>query len=125
MGKWIHRLSNKNLNKQRADCIYCGKNILIIKQDNIWKCKFGRMSQAHGNRGIYREKFRKYTKCFKCEIESFDIRFFDIHHINGDSDNNEIKNLQLLCPNCHRIETLKQWKEKRMKKWNKKFLNIN
>lgn len=26
-----------------------------------------------------------------------------IHHIDGDSENNELENLQLLCPNCHAL----------------------
>ena len=25
----------------------------------------------------------------------------EVHHIDGDNTNNELKNLQLLCPNCH------------------------
>ena len=25
----------------------------------------------------------------------------EIHHIDGDNKNNELKNLQILCPNCH------------------------
>jgi 5-methylcytosine-specific restriction endonuclease McrA len=25
----------------------------------------------------------------------------EVHHINGDRTNNELENLQLLCPNCH------------------------
>ena len=25
----------------------------------------------------------------------------EIHHIDGDSKNNDVKNLQILCPNCH------------------------
>lgn len=26
-----------------------------------------------------------------------------VHHIDGDSTNNTLKNLQLLCPNCHSL----------------------
>lgn len=27
----------------------------------------------------------------------------ELHHIDGDSDNNNLSNLQLLCPNCHAL----------------------
>lgn len=27
----------------------------------------------------------------------------EVHHINGDKDNNELYNLQILCPNCHAL----------------------
>lgn len=46
------------------------------------------------------------SKTYKCEICGIDewngkhIRL-QVHHIDGDHLNNEISNLQLLCPNCH------------------------
>lgn len=27
----------------------------------------------------------------------------ELHHINGDSNDNRLNNLQLLCPNCHAL----------------------
>lgn len=27
----------------------------------------------------------------------------ELHHIDGNSDNNQLENLQLLCPNCHTL----------------------
>jgi 5-methylcytosine-specific restriction endonuclease McrA len=30
----------------------------------------------------------------------------ELHHIDGDHFNNELKNLQILCPNCHAVLTL-------------------
>lgn len=26
---------------------------------------------------------------------------FEVHHLDGDGDNNNLENLQVLCPNCH------------------------
>ena len=27
----------------------------------------------------------------------------EVHHIDGDKNNNQLENLQLLCPNCHAL----------------------
>lgn len=42
-------------------------------------------------------------KCYKCGIENWcnEKITLQIHHINGISNDNTLKNLQLLCPNCH------------------------
>lgn len=46
----------------------------------------------------------------------------ELHHINGDSDDNTLSNLQILCPNCHsqtinyRSRNSKKSLEKRVKK---------
>ena len=39
--------------------------------------------------------------CYNSKWNKKDIPL-DIHHKNGDSDNNRLDNLQLICPNCHR-----------------------
>lgn len=42
-------------------------------------------------------------KCEKCQCEEWlgQPINLEIHHIDGDRSNNSLKNLQLLCPNCH------------------------
>lgn len=47
----------------------------------------------------------KDRKCEICNIEKWrgkDLSF-ELHHIDGDSQNNELQNLQILCPNCHSL----------------------
>jgi 5-methylcytosine-specific restriction endonuclease McrA len=33
----------------------------------------------------------------------------DVHHIDGDRNNNSIENLQVICPNCHRQKEMEKW----------------
>lgn len=51
---------------------------------------------------LFSENLKEY-KCEICGISSWrgqPIRL-QIHHIDGDHFNNELENLQILCPNCH------------------------
>ena len=45
----------------------------------------------------------KPYKCEKCGISNWQNKpiTLEIHHIDGNHNNNDINNLQLLCPNCH------------------------
>ena len=41
----------------------------------------------------------KQMKCEKCGL--IDSNILELHHINGNSTDNRLENLQILCPNCH------------------------
>lgn len=45
----------------------------------------------------------KIYKCEICGLDSWmnDVIPLELHHIDGDTSNNTIENLQLICPNCH------------------------
>lgn len=55
---------------------------------------------------LFSEKI-KNRKCEECgwSKRSKDGRIpLELHHINGDSRDNRLKNLQILCPNCHSLK---------------------
>ena len=115
MVKIQHRLSYKDLVNQVADCRKCGKGIKIRKAGKQWSCDIGRGERTK-RRFVSREKkYRKpfknleIYKCEKCGFEYNDFRFFDVNHKDSNHQNNDPKNHELLCPNCHRIETIKLW----------------
>lgn len=55
---------------------------------------------------LIKEKL-KIAKCEECgwAQKSFDGRLpLELHHIDGNGRNNQLENLQILCPNCHSLK---------------------
>ena len=57
-------------------------------------------SNAHTTARKINEHFLKFDKCQNCNSEEN----LDIHHIDGDWQNNKIDNLTCLCRSCHMYE---------------------
>lgn len=72
------------------------KEILIKNSD---------FQTSHLRRRLIKEGIKKY-KCERCGRKrwmGYKIPL-TLHHINKDNRDNRIKNLEILCANCHRIE---------------------
>jgi hypothetical protein len=43
------------------------------------------------------------NKCWVCKIEEWNKKpiVMELEHIDGNSENNNLENLSLICPNCH------------------------
>lgn len=52
--------------------------------------------------------------CAICKLNLIENKIFppDYHHKDGNPANNDVKNIEAICPNCHRKETQKQFFEK-------------
>ena len=103
--------------KQRAfkKCEVCGKSYEVVKNKYETskycsrKCKDTPhipITELKDWSAIKRRVFAKYgTSCYKCGwCESY----CDVHHLNGNHEDNRLENLRPACPNCHRVETAKQ-----------------
>ena len=69
---------------------------------------FSRMKNGSVIKSSILKNMLIYKRGYRCEncgnSEWGDTQIpLEVHHIDGDSLNNEIDNLQLLCPNCHSI----------------------
>lgn len=100
-------------------CLNCKKD--IIKKDGRSKAKYCDskcQSEFRMNERITNNKassktlklflIRKYgNKCMLCgwcKINKYSGRVpIELEHIDGNSENNKLENLKLLCPNCHSL----------------------
>lgn len=59
------------------------------------------------SRKIKRNPYIKHKKkfCEFCGFKAIHSCQLDVDHIDGNHDNNDLKNLQTLCANCHRLKT--------------------
>jgi len=64
-------------------------------------------------------------ECEVCGISEWqgDTLTLEVHHIDGDSLNNTLENLILMCPNCHSITN--NWRGKNINKSQKKVVEDN
>jgi hypothetical protein len=117
MGKWIHRLTEIDIQQSIAKCQNCGIVRIIDKPRNKgkrgWVCQKAkqqrnRKSAKNTGKKYYSEKkYRRHVKekCIRCGFIPEDTCQLDVDHIDGNHKNNDANNLQTLCSNCHRIKT--------------------
>lgn len=102
-------------------CDYCGKIFTRmgteVKRSYLHFCskecgnKYKNLFIKKDNSSNYRNlAFKEYQHICACCGYDEDERILEVHHIDGNRKNNNINNLRILCPNCHRKITLKYYK---------------
>ena len=141
--------SKNKIKKERKKCLCCNKELIDNKKD-IRQTKFcsyscqGQYKKTknfneieNGNTSLYVKNYRNYlidkhgAKCMECGWDKINqttgLVPIQLEHIDGNSDNNKLENLKLLCPNCHSLTTTfgalnKNGRDsKRKKEWRSKF----
>lgn len=121
--------------REDVECAYCGQSITRSKsklqnsKSGLYFCcrehkdlaqqigsgeQFDDMRPPHFGdvrRGYRTIAFKHYPhECAVCGYHDYDdISLLDVHHIDSNRDNNDIDNLIILCPNCHRKLTFNQY----------------
>ena len=100
-----YQLDETRLNQNRYEkYVQCARNTHkknITPLSNILK----KNSKFQSHKLLLRlyESGLKIPKCEYCGITEWNGKpiSFHLHHEDGDNTNNELKNLSVICPNCH------------------------
>ena len=121
---------NKKLTK-RSSRIYCSNKCQGTERRQE---KNKLIEEDPNNKSIGQRALRRYlidqngAKCMECGWDKVNTTTgmcpIELEHIDGNSENNNLENLKLLCPNCHSLTpTYKalnkgNGRHKRMKRYN-------
>jgi hypothetical protein len=110
-------MSKPKIHPHTYNCVECNKETEFrVSKRNIFcsvKCQQDRAyKDAIANWNVKtpgKGRIKRYlaelygNKCSVCNIETWNNKeiVFELEHIDGNSENNSIENLCLICPNCH------------------------
>jgi len=117
-GNWVSE--NKST---FMDCDVCGKtyrransHLGYIKNTCSMKCR-GIASRTEAPISKDYPSVRKWMKrrnmiksCGRCGYDQY-VEILVVHHIDRNRENNDLNNLEVLCPNCHAVEHYSENKE--------------
>jgi len=105
----MHSLSKINEELRTGVCSICGlvrvklRDSKKKKLNSKWRCSTPH--RAANNRFSFPYRIHKKDYCERCNFKPEHPCQLDVDHIDGNSKNNELENLQTLCANCHRLKT--------------------
>ena len=103
--------------KKEKKCLNCEKIITNKFCDSICQNNFRKketykkiesgditLNYRHYKKYLIEKFGEKCMKCDWCEIHQITGKVpIELEHCDGDSENNSLSNLKLLCPNCHSL----------------------
>lgn len=94
-------------NQSKSGLFFCTPNHKDLAQRLNSNIDLTLPHYGNGNRANYRnyiftDKTQTHDQCNRCNT-TFPIPVIRIHHIDRDRLNNDISNLEKLCPNCHEM----------------------
>lgn len=69
--------------------------------DEINPDHYGNGSKTYRSKALREQSSPHY--CSECE-RTLPKPILEVHHIDGDRENNSLENLKVVCPTCHRLE---------------------
>ena len=116
----IYNNKLRTKDKSKKKCLNCDE---LIKTGSIKYCSYNCQQSFQrkkifekieaGDTSLYFRNYKHYLiekhgeKCMECEWSKTNPISgkipIELEHIDGDSNNNKLENLKLLCPNCHSL----------------------
>lgn len=102
-GKEIWKTKSE-IKRSKSGRVYCSRHCATISNNTLYKSGENHPSYKGTD---YRQKALQHydLKCICCGYDE-DTRILEVHHIDENHKNNDLSNLCILCPNCHRKITL-------------------
>lgn len=109
----IEWLNSWKVGKEKRTCPVCDKHFDCYASEDKITCSYAcsnthfRSGENNGNYNGSGTNYRKHAfesyphECSHCGLE--DTRALQVHHIDHCHQNNDLKNLVILCANCHLI----------------------
>lgn len=109
MGKHVHIMEAIDLDKKTGICKHCGP-VKVKKKRDRYLCRnsqkrWTRSEAAKARRLLERRPYRSELQdhCERCGFVPEVKCQLDVHHIDGNHENNAKWNLATVCANCHRL----------------------
>ena len=87
------------INKSHSGDFFCNKSCFATYSNK------GKRRNWKGGLYSYRPRALKTygEKCNRCGYNEYS-KVLEVHHVNHNRNNNEVENLEVLCPTCHSVE---------------------
>jgi predicted nucleic acid-binding Zn ribbon protein len=106
--------NNLKREKKIINCLFCGKQTHARNKYCSFECQHDhKRAEAINNKTAGHSAAKNYliklhgAKCMECGWDKINPHTnrvpIELEHIDGNSENNELSNLKLLCPNCHSL----------------------
>lgn len=95
--------SKSKINQSKSGLFFCCREHKDLAQriGGIKEIQPDHYGTSGGRNGYRKLAFKYYPhKCNRCGYDKFS-QALQVHHIDEDRNNNELSNLEILCPTCH------------------------
>lgn len=115
--KSVHIMLFVDPDTRTGVCQHCGP-VSVKKKKTGYLCPVSQRRWTNANRK-YRPSINR-DRCSRCGFVPEDQCQIDIHHLDGNHENNDPSNLAAICANCHRLIHHRQNQQVRIEKISQK-----